>query len=316
MFKSAVLCVALAGTTASSVWLWHQLRHEREANLQLQARLETRQPQSTIPAPAPVASIPTPPASPMNVKLPVNVKLPAETAIPDSRPDFREGQRRLLANPEYRKSLRDRQRLEIEYAYRDLPRLLNLSADQTSRLFDLMAEQGVKLMALQSGWPATQVDGKSLTTMTAELRKQNDAERGELLGERNLQELKEFSASLESRNEVDALRAELARTAEPMREDQFDSLLAVVHTENQRADQELKARAGNETILPPGFTASGPASVEVATAANQRIVDSAAMLLTPSQLSTVKDFYRRQRLQMETRRDLERLQVEAISGKP
>jgi len=310
MYKSAVLGVALACTTASSVWLWHQWRNEREANLQLLARLETRQPRPETPAPPPVAAIPALPASPTKVKLPV------ETAIPDWRPDFRDGQRRLLANPEYRKSLRDRQRLEIEYSYRDLPRLLNLSADQANRLFDLMAEQGVTLIALQSGWPATQVDGKSLTTMTAELSQQNDVERGELLGERNLQELKEFSASLESRNEVDALRAELARTAEPMREDQFDSLLAVVHTENQRADQELKARAVNEMALVPGFTSSGPVSVEVATAANQRIVDSAAMLLTPSQLSTVKDFYRRQRVQMETQRDLGRLQAEAISRKP
>ena len=194
--------------------------------------------------------------------------------------------------------------------------MLNLSAEQTTRLFDLMADQGVRLAELQSGWPATQVDGKSLPTMTAELRKQNDTERGELLGDRNLQQLKEFSASLESRNEVDALRAELARTVEPMREDQFDSLLSVVQTENQRADQELKARAVNETNLPPGFTSSGPVSVEVATAANQRIVDSAAMLLTPSQLATVKDFYRRQRVQMETQRDLDRLRAEALSRKP
>jgi len=313
MFKSAVLCVALAGTTASSVWLWHQWRNERDANLQLLARLETRQQRFKTAPPPPLASIPALPAPPVS---PTNAKLPAETAVPDWRPDFRDGQRRLLANPEYRKSLRDRQRLEIEYAYRDLPRLLNLSADQTNRLFDLMAEQAVAMVELQSGWPATQVNGKSLPTMTAELRKQNDAERGELLGERNLQELKEFSASLESRNEVEALRAELARTAEPMREDQFDSLLAVVHGENQRADQELKARAGNETILVPGFTSSGPASVEVATAANRRIVDSAAMLLTPSQLSTVKDFYRRQRVQMETQRDLDRFRVEAISRKP
>jgi len=310
MFKSAVLCVALAGTTASSVWLWHQWRNEREANVQLLARLATRQPEPRKPAPPPVATIAAPPASP------TKVNLPAEAAVPDWRPDFRDGQRRLLANPEYRKSLRDRQRFEIEYAYRDLPKVLNLSAEQTTRLFDLMADQGVKLAELQAGWPATQVDGKSLPTMTAELRKQNDTERGELLGDRNLQQLKEFSASLESRNEVDALRAELARTVEPMREDQFDSLLDVVQTENQRADQELKARAVNETNLPAGFTSSGPVSVEVATAANQRIVDSAAMLLTPSQLATVKDFYRRQRVQMETQRDLERLRAEALSRKP
>ena len=87
-------------------------------------------------------------------------------------------------------------------------------------------------------------------------------------------------------------------------------------TNNQRADQELKARTGNEPILPPGLTPSGPASVEVAIAANQRIVDSAAMLLTPSQLSTVKDFYRRQRKQMETQRDLDRRRGEALSRNP
>jgi hypothetical protein len=184
MFKSAVLCVALAGTTASSVWLWHQWRNEREANVQLLARLATRQPEPRKPAPPPVATIAAPPASP------TKVNLPAEAAVPDWRPDFRDGQRRLLANPEYRKSLRDRQRFEIEYAYRDLPKVLNLSAEQTNRLFDLMADQGVRLTELQSGWPATQVDGKSLPTMTAELRKQNDTERGELLGDRNLQQLK------------------------------------------------------------------------------------------------------------------------------
>jgi len=104
MFKSAVLCVALAGTTASSVWLWHQWRNEREANVQLLARLATRQPQPKTPAPPPAATIAAVPASP------AKINLPAESAIPDWRPDFRDGQRRLLANPEYRKSLRDRQR--------------------------------------------------------------------------------------------------------------------------------------------------------------------------------------------------------------
>jgi hypothetical protein len=311
MFKSAILCIALAGTTASSVWLWHQWRSEQAANLALLARLERRQTQpEQAPVPAPVASVAAPPPRPTNVKVPV------ESGIPDFRSDFREGQRRLLANPEYRKSLHDRQRLDIEYAYRDLPKMLNLSADQSGRLFDLMADQGVKLIELQQGWPATQEDGKSLTTMMGELRKQHDAERAELLGERNLRELKEFTASLESRNEVDALRANLARTAEPMREDQFDSLLAVVYAENQRADQELKARAGTEVALPGGFTLSNPASVEVATATNQRIVESAAMLLTPSQLATVKDFYRRERVQMETQRDLDRMRTEAMSRKP
>jgi hypothetical protein len=310
MFKSAILCVALAATTASSVWFWHQWQRELAVNRELLAHRETPQVQ---PARAPV----TPPAhvaeQPMRS---VNVTQAVQAAVPDMGAGIREGQRRLLANPEYRKALHARQRLDIETEYRDLPRLLNLSSDQANRLFDLMADQRARLLELQWGWPATQVDGKSLATMTAELRKQNDAERRELLGERDLQQLQEFSASLESRNEVDALRAELARTAEPMREDQFDSLLAVVHAENQRADLELKGRLGAENPLPPGFNLSSPASVEVANAANRRIVDSAAMLLTPPQLATVKDFYRRQRVQMETQRDLDRLRNEAMFKKP
>ena len=312
MFKSAILCIALAGTTASSVWLWQQWQSERAAHLELLARLEARQPEpaAQAPLPPPVAAVSAPVARTTKLAMPV------DNAIPDPLSGFREGRRRLLANPEYRKSLRDRQHLEIELAYRDVPKVLNLSADQAGRLFDLMAEQGVKLIELQSGWPETQVDGKSLPTQMAELRKQNDAERAELLGDRNLRELKEYTASLESRNEVDALRADLARTAEPMREDQFDSVLAVVYAENQRADQELKARSGNDISVPQVFTASSPASVEVANATNQRIVEAAAMLLTPSQLATVKDFYRRQRVQMETQRDLERLQTEAMIKKP
>jgi len=310
MFKSVILCVALAGTSASSVWLWHQWQRERAVNLELMAQRETRQRQ---PAPAPVSSPAPVTALPARS---TKVTQAVEAAIPDPGAGVREGQRRLLANAEYRKALRARQRLEIETEYRDLPKMLNLSEGQARQLFDLMADQGVKLMELQWGWPATQVDGKSLPTMTAELRKQNDAERAELLGERDLRQLKEFSASVASRNEVDALRAELARTEEPMREDQFDSLLAVVQAENQRADLELKASFAADTPLPPGFSPSIPASVDVATAANQRIVGSAAMLLTPLQLATVKDFYRRQRVQMETQRDLERLRNETIFNKP
>jgi len=314
MFKTTVLWVALAGTTAASAWLWIQWRAEREINQQLLARVaaQAHQP-APAPRPAPVAASAPQAATPART---ANLKLPAETAMPEPRPRLREDSRRLMASPEFRKAYRERQRLEVENTYRDLPGLLNLTPDQTERLFDLMADQGVKLLKLQWGWPASQQDGKSLQTMSAELRKQNDAELSQLLGERNLGELKEFRGSLESRGEVDALRAELARTSEPMREDQFDSMLAVVHAENQRADQELKARTGNDIPLAPGFISSSPASVELAIAANQRIVESAAMLLTPSQLSTVKDFYRRQRLQMETQRDLIRLQGEAMIRKP
>jgi len=57
MFKTTVLWVALAGTTAASAWLWIQWRAEREINQQLLARVaaQAHQP-APAPKPAPVAA--------------------------------------------------------------------------------------------------------------------------------------------------------------------------------------------------------------------------------------------------------------------
>jgi len=313
MLKSTVPYVALAATTLASIWLWIQWRDEQAANQDLLARvtlLERRHEPAAVPvevaAAAPATAVPA--ARAMNLELTPDVPPPA------SDPNyFRDSRQRLLKNPEYRRALLARQRLGVEAELRDLPKYLNLSPEMADRLFDLLAEQEVEKIELQGGWPANRQADQTLPTMTSELRARQEAELSRLIGERNLAQLKEYNSTLESRLEVDQLRAELARTSEPLREDQLEPMLALVTAENQRADQELRDRSGSQAAPPPGFS---PANPELAVAANKRIVEAAAVVLSSEQLAAVKDFYRRQRIQMETQSDLTRLQSEAYSRKP
>jgi hypothetical protein len=312
MSKSTVLSVALAVTAAGSLWLWTQWRNERAANLDLRARvesLERHHERAPVAAPA-AASAPAHSAQVPTAHLESSPGARLYNPVPNYPGMV---QTRLMKNPEFRKALRNQQRLMVENELRDLPRVLNLSPEQAARLFDLMADQGVKLLQLQWEGPANWQEGKSSKAAVSDLRKQNDAELTEILGERNMSELKEYRASMGSRAEVGALRGELARAPEPMREDQVEPMIAVVYAEQRRVDQELRDRFGSQSSgsQDPEYSA---AQVELAIAANKRIVESAQPLLSGAQLSAVKDFYERQRRQMEANIALGRLQAEALAG--
>lgn len=311
--STILLSIALAGTVGVSSWLFGSLQVERSASSALRTRIEAlERPPVKAPVAVRVASSATP--SPTRA---FNAVVEPPQATPGSSPSPRYPgwfQQRLLKNPEFRKALRTQQRQVIEDAFRDLPRFLNLTPEQATRVFDLLADQSVRKLELQWSWPASQETGRSIQALSDDLRAQSDADMTKLLGESDMRQLKDFRASLGSRNEVDALRSELARAPEPLREDQLEPMIAVVYAEQQRMDQELRdrKRSLNADDLDPAVAS---ARVELAIAANERIVESASSLLTGAQLSAVEAFYRRQRLQMESQNVLSRLQAEAMAVK-
>lgn len=313
MNKSTVLTIALAGTSATSLWLWHQWRAEQSANLELRARVATlEQARRDAPVGPPLVANSAPPAPNVSTSVVESTTTTSSVTAPPRRPG--EGRQTLMRNPEYRAALRKQQLQEIENAFHDLPRVLNLSPEQAARLFELMADQGIENLELQWGWPASGKQGQSVETAIRELKTKHDAQLGELVGERNLTTLKEYRSTLGSRQEVDALRGELARTSEPLRDDQVDPMIAVVYAEEQRMNQELKERTAPQ--VPMSLTEYEASRVELAIAANQRIVESSRMLLTDTQLAAVKEFYRRQQMQMEAQREMRRMQDEAALASP
>jgi len=309
MRKSTVtLCVVSAAAVAASFWLWQQWQHERSLSATLQGRLDA----SHCPD-APVATA----GAGHEVVVPPVRSVPRasnNSQGESSAPPFFAGgpagfQQRLLKNPDFRKVFRVQQRLEIEQAYRDLPRALGLGPEQANQLFDLMSEQGVKILEVQ--WQKA-VDGKSRQSAYEKLRNQNEAELAELLGPSNMIRLNEYQSSMASRSEVDSVRNELARGAEPMRMDQVDPMVALVSAEMQRMNQELRdAGSAFSDNVDPAIEAR---RTQIVVATNQRILDGSRSILTSAQSAGLEQLYLRQRLQMESQNELSRLQREAAQN--
>lgn len=310
--STLVLSAAAAASAASSLWLWSQWRDERAVNLDLRARVEalTHHEETKPAAASVVASSEAPPdrATKAVAETPTVVAAPA----PAPMANYPRLQQRLLKNPKFRQALRNQQRVVLDTEFRDLPKFLNLSPGEAERVFDLLAEQGVSLLELQWRDPRSQEDGRSRQTSLKELRAQNEAELAKLLGGPNMNRFQEFRSTLQSRAEVASVRNEMALGPDPLREDQVEPMIGVVNAELQRMNQELRDLgmtqfAGVDVDQIPE-TKRG----ELAIAANQRIVDAAGPILTNVQLAALKELYRRQRMQMETQSELNRLRAEAM----
>jgi hypothetical protein len=315
--STLVLSVTLAAAAASSSWLWQQWHEERAVNIALRAHLNAleQHPESNPPVPTPAFAS----AAVSTGLAPANSKELRSYAADKAAAVNYSGkvQQRLLKNPQFREALRNQQRRVIETEYRDLPKFLNLSPEEGARLFDLLAEQGEKTLELQWRGPIRQEGGSPTPPNYQELRAKVEAENAaglaRLLGAQNMNRLQEFRSTLQSRIEVDAVRGELARGPDPLREDQVEPMIGVVNAELQRMNQEL--RDASMMLFANGYAdpaAEGKRS-ELAIAANQRIVDAAGSILTNTQLAALKELYRRQRLQMETSGEVNRLRAEAMT---
>jgi len=306
--STVVLCGVSVVAVAASCWLWRQWQHERSLNSDLQDRRGA----SLCPdTPVAGAGVEHEVAGPSILRAPQAAKSSQSDVSTAEFPRNFPGdlQQRLLKNPDYRKAMRVQQRQEIEQLYRDLPRALGLTTEQAGALFDLMAEGGVKILEAQ--WQKPE-EGKSRQAAYEKVREQNDAEVAEMLGASNTIRLNEFRSTMQSRSEVDSVRNELARGAEPMREDQVDPMIAIVNSEVQRMNQELR---DSGSIMTYGADPANDARrTQIVIATNQRILDATRSILSGTQQAGLEQLYRRQRLQMESETELARLRHDAMQN--
>jgi len=310
--STIVLLAALLVSLGTASWMWQQLRSERETNAALQVRLsqlEHHPEQHANAAPAITSPLPEERSDPRTTK--VVAEAQSAPAAVGSRGDFMSRQRQLMSNPEYRKAMRDAQRQHIESVFRELPGILNLSPKEAAAVFDLMADQAIRSFELEEHRTATKDNGRILARAIDEQRRKDDAELQQLLGTSNMSRLQEFRDTIGSRVEVNTIRNELGTGPDALRDDQFDSMLGIVYSEQQRMNRELQELYAT----PPadGSRTYDSSRTELAVTANRRIVESARSILSGAQLTAIENLYRRQRLQMETRDTMIRLSSEVTA---
>jgi hypothetical protein len=313
--STIVLTCLTAASTASAMWLGSQLSEERARNDALSADLQSLR---RISAPSPVATntaptpgTPLPPQPAAGVAPPTQVTTQFDAALnapPGSRArDFNEARRQLLGNPEYRQAMRTQQRAMIEQQYRDLPKALGLSPEQADKVFDQMVDDMMQNFDGRERRRFVQSDGSQ--AWVDQQRASEDSAMTKLLGADGMLKLQDFRESQMSRSEVRMLGNELIGSSDPLREDQMEPLFNVVYAEQKRLQQEW-----NEISMSgvDGTKLSAKRS-EAAIAANERIVDSARSLLSGTQLAALKEMYRRQKEQMQSQEEMNRLMTETMS---
>jgi len=293
MRKSEILLtVALFGSAATSLWLWSELRAERARHTELSADADSLPPSRPLPS-TPVVAQPLPAKRPSPASKPPSV-------VPAAQNQSRlEDEQRRMADPAYRAAAQRLHRAEHGSKKWDLMRALKITSEQADRILDYWASRDVILQdaslatAASSNWQqieaANQRRAQALEAEVETLRVE--------LGSDIVARLAQYDASMQSRYQVNALRERAAQAGEPLRDEQIEPLVALLHEQEKRMDAE--ARASDQTV---DFSAD-PAKaqmrlmqlrLDLKSARNQRVHDAARDLLSDVQIRQLDELLEQQ----------------------
>jgi hypothetical protein len=294
-----VLALSLLAAAGTSAWLWTEWHAERELNAQLTARLEqlAAAPRNeTVPAAMPAqsgAASPVPTAS-----------LPAQAPATEgpvrvvgTQEDWDAQRRRLFDDPRYRDAWREQQRLAYGRRRDNLIRLLGFTPEQADAVIDLTVERELAMSQKEPAPP----DGEAEEAFQDKLRA--------LLGEQQRARLEGYMESRASRMQVDQMRSQFAG-ADALRDDQIEPLIAALHVEHAQARKALdEYRESLRTTGDGGNFSQRYREREILEmeAMHRRMHDSAAAVLSPTQLELLDAVLKRQLERHQTELRLNRL---------
>jgi hypothetical protein len=332
-----VLAIVAIGEGAVTLHLVNQLREERDGAQKLQARvteLEGRTPPVTggatfiaVPTQPPVSPFTiaekknAPPqaiagvitaAAPAAVSNVVPLTAPEQERMREQVKQTRERQAALLRDPEYREAMLAQQKMGLRQSMPSLARDLDLSAEQSDRLFGTLAEQQLRQLENPTPWDwGEQPDPAQLQEYQRKMTEQLRANENELkraLGEAKFREYQEYQSLSGVRWEADRVRTALANAGVPLDENLTKPLLKTLQEQQQKMLQQMTAAAAaapaqNSVVAVGGLRAGyitepGAAadmvelqekSLEFQVQQQKRQREALARVLTPEQLKVIEE---------------------------
>lgn len=315
--------LALAGTSA---FFWQEVREERARNeavqarvAELESRLQNLAHPMEPPPPPPMAQLPPAmPAPPMAPPPPAS-RTETESVPTFGRMDpgaFMARERERMQNPEYRALRREQQKMGMLRMYSDLGMALDLSDEDVDKVIGLLAEHQLDGAPPYSpGESPTDAQRAEWARQMQERQRKKEAGLRELLGDTKYQEWEDYERSMGARMQARNLRSILEGTSEPLREDQYKSLVTAIAAE-QRND--LEAQNDLFRNRPPGPLTQAEQmtlmeqSLERTAQQNERMRDAAAPYLSTAQLERY-DKMLNQQLEMQ-RLNLKMMRARGESG--
>ena len=282
--STAILLLVTAVLAATTIWSWRAFVAERARADALQAQVDTEE----IPA---AAAAPDLSVGMQNPIYEAGASIDAEAEPASKNPEIFADKRRHLQNAAYRDARRRVRSLQLGRGYIDLTRVLGISQKTADRLLALLVEKELEYLDRPQFNPRNEKELQARQLENQQLRQERNAEIAAVIGAGNLPTWEQYEASLPVRHEVRQLAASVFAPVEPLREDQSEALIRVIHSERQRVMEQL-------TEFTQSLTWSGGMEgqshlyrnerhAELAKAANDRIRAESAAFLSTRQLEVL-----------------------------
>jgi len=243
---------------------------------------------AATPNPTPMSTAPVSSTSVPTVSLsPAERRASAEVRAKAERTSIRTPQFLLeKPSPSYQ-AHRESWRRQVGPQYIDLASALHVPQATADRVLDVLADAQLHYQEMIDKGGAA--DGTEMNARATAARDATSQERRQallaLLGEAGYERWQDYDESQQTRYQVRDLRHQLANTAEPLRDDQFEPLIAAVHAERVRLNAEIRAYAKGAAPGQDRDLRDTDEWMQHVAATRARIHASAQSILTAGQLA-------------------------------
>lgn len=297
-------CAAIAAISAIvSVNLWRELHAERGQTAQLRLDLAEARlagaasglPHQPAPANAQQGG-----ARPWTEAGPVPADAPSAPTVREPAAAERNiaqivlSQREMLKDPEFRAASKAQQRMMLPQMYPGIAEELGLSAEETSKLFDLLAEfqmqQNETMIPIVNGEQPDPAAMEEMGRRSQEMRRRQDEAVASLLGTGRAQQFKDFQETQSARVQASNIARNLQGTGQALSRTQERELTSAFVTEQRREREEMAAMARNVSMATPADQARMlEQNFERQAQRNRRILDAAKPHLSDTQLQSLQE---------------------------
>jgi len=307
-----LLAVLVCGLAGAAIYLWRELGQERALNAELRARVDAPAPSATTAvdsgAPSLAAAATTMPPDPAAPSVAAGPSVPPPLSKrADRKDDWQQDQRRALQDPRYRQAWREQSRLTYALRRDNIMRLVGLTQREADAVIELQIDRELALIE----------EPNSLDQKRYEVTESaHQAKLRELLGEEKSARLQAYMESRGSRMQVDQFRNQLSG-ADMLRDDQVEPLIAAMHVENAQLRRDVEDYRQSQdwnNMSDDQRREFDERRAELTREAHARMHDSAAPILSHTQLEKFDAMLARERERRAAKQRMEGLSAKIGGG--
>jgi len=206
---------------------------------------------------------------------------------------------KMMKDPSMREMMRSQQKAAINLMYGGLFKEMNLSPQEKEKLTGILTETQMKSVENAKGLFGGTKEGEppeDATKLLADAKKQSDAEINALLGDERYAQFTEYQKNISERMQLDQLKTRLEGEKLSLQDEQSAQLLQAMKEEKAAVPAPIPSDATQS----PGNMKSLMTSENIDNQLqwmddyNQRVLDRAALFLTPEQLKSYREMQEQQ----------------------